>query len=236
VALILAQQPFRIPDGSLIENRIAPLRGGAYTGRHGGDARRRQKKGDVMRAIRFPAIFLAALPAAMMTAQDVNWTLGAGFPQWPNLDTIALDPEVPTTIWTGGDAALFRSTDAGLSWLALGAPDAPHGVGQIAIDPAIHSTVYAGLDAIFRSDDGGGHWSTFEGPGNKKGWFTNAEINALAVDPDGFGRPPATGSPAATTEDRRFRTQVAWRRRSISSSSTAGEPGRCMRAPSIAST
>jgi hypothetical protein len=68
------------------------------------------------------AVFLGMLPAAKTTAQDTDWSRGTGWPPFPNLEVLALDPEVPTTIWAGGTQGpgLFRSLDAGRSWLASG--------------------------------------------------------------------------------------------------------------------
>ncbi len=64
------------------------------------------------------------------------------------------------------DGGVFRSTDAGGSrrTVATGLPDKY--VGDVAVDPVHPGVVYASVsylgppgDGVFRSMDGGGHWS-----------------------------------------------------------------------------
>ncbi len=154
------------------------------------------------------AVVLGMLAAAMTMAQDVDWSKGMGWPPFPNLEILTLDPEAPTTIWAGGTQGygLFRSLDDGRSWLAIEGNDAPTAIKEIAIDSANGGTVYAALDAVFRSDDGGQHWTIFPGPGRDEGWFSFAKVNALAVDPNGSGRLWAATSEGVSRSDDRGQT------------------------------
>ncbi len=93
-------------------------------------------------------------------------------------------------LWNpGGDRGLFATTDGGKTWKALLQAPAPYadrvGCGDVAIDPSNPSVIYATLYArrrtpwsftagpaatdgkdlggIFKSTDGGAHWSRLEG-------------------------------------------------------------------------
>jgi photosystem II stability/assembly factor-like uncharacterized protein len=79
-----------------------------------------------------------------------------------NVDAIAVsrsDPNRLYSLLTGpAGERLFRSDDAALNWQAIFTFTAS--VTQLAVDPAVTSTVYAGApDGLFRSIDNGLHWS-----------------------------------------------------------------------------
>ena len=103
------------------------------------------------------------------------------------IGALALDPQQPSTIWTGGTGyyaggpGLFRSTDSGLSWSPAGGPQGPKGVDVLLIDPANPRRIYAGWDRVFRTDDGGETWSSA---------FPNtaAKLTSLALDPADHSR------------------------------------------------
>jgi photosystem II stability/assembly factor-like uncharacterized protein len=101
------------------------------------------------------------------------------------LDDIAVDPESPETIYAAawsvvrnfGD--IFRSRDGGRTWETL--PDM-HGksVRSFAIAPSRPSVLIAGaLDGVYRSDDGGDHWSRISPADHAE--IKNVE--SLAIDP-----------------------------------------------------
>ena len=136
---------------------------------------------------------LLAIPAASL-AQTVVWTQGTGWPEYIYVQSLALDPQNPSTIWAGGVAGhegnpgLFRSDDAGDSWTTIQGSGAPGDVQAIAIHPEVPSTVFTGFNALRRSEDGGLHWASFATPGTDGGWFGYGSVNALAIDPHAPGR------------------------------------------------
>jgi photosystem II stability/assembly factor-like uncharacterized protein len=75
---------------------------------------------------------------------------------------LALDPRRPTTIYTGTDDGVFKSTDGGVSWQRLNRLT----VDTLAVDPRRPTIVYAGTSAgyastsagVFKSTDGGVLW------------------------------------------------------------------------------
>jgi photosystem II stability/assembly factor-like uncharacterized protein len=110
----------------------------------------------------------------------------AGYPFIPaslNVENLAIDPREPATLYAAAGEqdegeGLFKSTDAGSSWRAVGLKG--YNVWALAIDPRQRQTVYAGTDGgLFRSTDGGGSWSRFSRSLPPDG------IETVAVDPVG---------------------------------------------------
>jgi photosystem II stability/assembly factor-like uncharacterized protein len=133
------------------------------------------------------SVFLLIALAAVAPAQEKVWTshgpTGAG---WVN--ALALDPQDPSTVWAGCSGSdggnLFRSADAGLSWSPGTGPSGLPSVDAFAIDPGNSSKLYAvgppdparvGLSAVYRSSDGGEHWTSSDVPAGS--------VHALAIDP-----------------------------------------------------
>ena len=85
--------------------------------------------------------------------------------------SLAIDPISPTTVYAGTQRGVFKSDDAGASWIAASAGlPPPEGterdllygtdITALAIDPTNPSTLYAGTRSrgIFKSADGGQSW------------------------------------------------------------------------------
>ena len=105
---------------------------------------------------------------------DRQLALGIGEPQ-----AIAIDPNNTTIIYVGTSgrfapqpqAGLFKSTDGGASWVAVGSGYPTGNIGNatqfvnqwinaIIVDPANSNVVYlASTSGVFRSTDGGLNWS-----------------------------------------------------------------------------
>jgi photosystem II stability/assembly factor-like uncharacterized protein len=78
--------------------------------------------------------------------------------------SLAVDPDVPATVYAGTNQGLLKSTDAGANWQAVhGRLDGVR-VEAIAIDPKHRRTVYAGTDrGVFWTANGGDRWRRFTG-------------------------------------------------------------------------
>lgn len=68
-----------------------------------------------------------------------------------------VDPARPSILYAGNNAGVFKSTNAGSSWLQTSLTAA---ISTLAIDPTHSDTVYAGTTSgVFKSTDGGATWS-----------------------------------------------------------------------------
>ncbi|REA05995.1 hypothetical protein DEQ92_06985 [Haloferax sp. Atlit-6N] len=78
------------------------------------------------------------------------------------IECVAADPRAPDRAFCGTfDAGVFRTTDGGASWHAVGTDALPESVTSLAVSPADPDVVYAGTEpsAVFRSPDGGDTWA-----------------------------------------------------------------------------
>jgi len=57
---------------------------------------------------------------------------------------LAIDPEVPTTLYAGTNDGIYKSTNGGSSWDLFSAGLTAMKISTLAIDPAIPTTLYAG--------------------------------------------------------------------------------------------
>ncbi|KTG29658.1 WD40/YVTN/BNR-like repeat-containing protein [Haloferax profundi] len=78
------------------------------------------------------------------------------------IECVAADRRVPERALCGTfDAGLFRTTDGGETWHAVGTDTLPESVTSLAVSPANPDVVYAGTEpsAVFRSLDSGETWT-----------------------------------------------------------------------------
>ena len=89
------------------------------------------------------------------------------------METLAIDPVDSDTLYAGTcDFGMFKSTDAGGHWTAIG-DSWPDLILSIAYDPTDPRMVYAGTDyGLLRTSDAGASWTSSETPA----------IAALAID------------------------------------------------------
>ena len=105
---------------------------------------------------------------------------------WPaSVTALGFDSQNPATMYAGTSGrGVFKSTDAGESWVATSLTDTF--INSIAIDARYPSTVYAAVGyvnafpsfGIYQSLDGGANW-TYLGPPSSLAW----SIQTLVVDP-----------------------------------------------------
>ena len=116
----------------------------------------------------------AATQAGMYKTTDggASWTRSSsGIPGTiggfaARIGGIAVHPTDPSVVYAAaGGNKVYRSTNAGAAWLPLGS-GLPATVGDVAVDPLMPATLYAGggdifggPGGIFKSTDGGDNWS-----------------------------------------------------------------------------
>jgi uncharacterized protein (TIGR03437 family) len=96
-----------------------------------------------------------------------------------NINTLAVDPATPTTLYAGANGGVYKSVNGGGSWDAFnnGFPSFLS-VRDIVIDPKTPATLYAGTsNGVYKSTDSGGSWSAINSG------LSNLAVQALAVDP-----------------------------------------------------
>lgn len=121
------------------------------------------------------------LGAPAAHAQPEVWVTHG--PQGGFVTSVAVDPSNPRTVYAGTSfiyGEIFRSTDAGATWVRSSPPSKPR-INAIAIDPANPATVYAATDGdgVIKSTDRAVSWRTrtFD-----QGPFAGY-VRALALDP-----------------------------------------------------
>jgi photosystem II stability/assembly factor-like uncharacterized protein len=122
-----------------------------------------------------PMPFLSS-PIAISShlAEDNDWASGG--PSGANIHALAIHPTNPSVVFAGGDGGVHKTTDGGISWVAVKTGNA---VSSLAIDPATPSTIFAGAwEGIYKSTDGGSNWTTVN-----TGLPYGPSVRALAIDP-----------------------------------------------------
>ena len=97
------------------------------------------------------------------------------------LNVFVIDPTTPTTLYAGtfsGGFGVYKSTNAGSSWLAVNQGITGYWMTAIAADPQAQ-TIYVGTvgGAAFRSTDGGVNWTSMNDT------LPLIGVSAMTVDP-----------------------------------------------------
>ena len=131
----------------------------------------------------FAAAFAVVLAIGTLSSTFAHAGVGvwtSGGPYLGDIRALAINPVIPSTLYAGTSAGVFKSIDSGATWAAAntGLPPYYRTVYAIAINPATPSTLYAGTGyGVFRSTDSGSTWTAAsKGP-------TNPVVFALAVNP-----------------------------------------------------
>lgn len=103
----------------------------------------------------------------------------------PGINSLALDPQQPSTLYAGSFNGVFKSTNGGRTWSAMNAGLTNLAIREVLVDPITPANIYASADdvfsnnnGIFRSTDGGASWSY------KVSGMNNRSVLALAMDPN----------------------------------------------------
>jgi len=146
-----------------------------------------------MRQMTYPlALGLAAFAVHAGVPAGAGWTnASAGLiGTVPAVSALAIDNTGSTLYALSNN--IFRSTDGGANWNALGTITGPL---VLAIDPAAPSNIYAGTArGIFKSTDGGDSWTS--------AGLSGTAINRLTIDPI----TPSTIYAASTTSDNVYKS------------------------------
>src|SRR5262249_36609184 len=115
------------------------------------------------------------------------------------VSVLAIDPKTPSIVYAGGSGAIFKSTDAGVSWKAAssGLPSTPIWMSALVIDPQNPSTLYAATsgaafdgcgvpcsfgDGVFKTIDAGATWNAVNTG------LTTPHVSSLAIDAQNSSR------------------------------------------------
>ncbi|MBF0498977.1 MAG: hypothetical protein HQM09_02490 [Candidatus Riflebacteria bacterium] len=94
--------------------------------------------------------------------------------------SMAVDPNIQTTLWTGKNDGIFRSTNDGISWASVGAYA---NVRDILIDPINTVSAYIATEnGLYKTANSGTNWKQI-----KSGLEGHTTINALSLSPGGWG-------------------------------------------------
>jgi photosystem II stability/assembly factor-like uncharacterized protein len=114
-----------------------------------------------------------------------------------NVQTLAIDPESPATVFAGTQTGgAFKSTDGGSDWTAINNGLTDLSIQSVAVDPTASTVIYLGtsMRGVFKSTDGGGSWRAVDtGEGG-------SSVTSLAIDPT------STGTVYAATSSGIFKT------------------------------
>jgi hypothetical protein len=131
-----------------------------------------------------------------------NWTLtGTGLPSSPWVQTVAVDPKVPTTIYAGTYFnGIFKSTNGATTWNVATNGLNTLNCDALVVDPNNSSNVYAGggsytfSASVFKSTNGGGNWTLLGGGlgGGAVNLLTASSTNLYAVVGNSLSYPPGS--------------------------------------------
>jgi hypothetical protein len=114
-------------------------------------------------------LYASAFSRVFRSTDGRTWTATNGvIPGAPAIEVRAVDPLAPSTAYVSAIffcgprcpsvSVLYKTTDAGASWVAAGVPASLTGI-DVALDPARPFVIYAAAAChFFRSPDGGSTW------------------------------------------------------------------------------
>ena len=123
----------------------------------------------VKRSVLMILLLAAGLSGIAQAGTNVWTPIG---PEGGTINTLAIDPTTPSTLYAGTNGGVFKSTDGGAHWGAVNTGLTNLTVLALAIDPAAPNTIYAGTNgnSVFvlqqvsgtgDSGDGGGGGGCF---------------------------------------------------------------------------
>ncbi len=118
----------------------------------------------------------------LWTSHDAGhtWKETAFFKGQP-IQALAQAPSAANVLYAGTLRGVFRSTDAGATWMQISPPGSReiHEIESLAIDPHNPETVYAGTWHLpWKTTDGGKTWRNI-----KQGLIVDSDVFSIIVDP-----------------------------------------------------
>lgn len=118
-----------------------------------------------------------------------TWNFGnAGMPDFESVWALAINPEIPGTVYAGGYSGVHKSTDSGANW-SLASTGIPSFVSlsSLLVDPLRPDTLYASTTrgytlsgaGVYRSTNGAQSWSEFNAG------LPSLSVESLAIDSTG---------------------------------------------------
>jgi hypothetical protein len=104
-------------------------------------------------------------------------------PRGGGVEGLAMDPQVPTTLYAWNSQGLYKTTDGSASWEIL-SPGNSADATSLVVDPHDSNAIYCGVYSygLMKSTDGGATWSPANS-GFPQGWYPRG----LAADPQNVG-------------------------------------------------
>ena len=72
---------------------------------------------------------------------------------------VALNPLSPTIVYAGTNEGVYKTTNGGDSWIPTGKWSGEQNVDALAVAPSSPDIIYAAAQKLYKSTDGGGHWT-----------------------------------------------------------------------------
>lgn len=142
-------------------------------------------------------LFMVVRPGGVVRSRDGGYTwlpLAEGLPgneRETYVLSLAIDPSAPSTVyagtgaWVGGGHGVYKSTDAGDTWLPANRGMLDYRISALAVHPTRPDTVYAGGDSgeLFKSADGGQTWADLSAGLRVQEYYPPRTIRSIVVDP-----------------------------------------------------
>jgi hypothetical protein len=140
---------------------------------------------------KYPTITPSQTKTFTPTLSDAQWETGGPIiDSWFWFSALLIDPQTPTTLYAsvafqyiGNLSPLYKSTDGGLSWKAIGNGLKGISVSSMVMDPITTSTLYIGTreHGAYKSEDSGMHWFAIN---NGLGKTTVVDMDILSNTPE----------------------------------------------------
>jgi photosystem II stability/assembly factor-like uncharacterized protein len=121
------------------------------------------------------ALLSLALVLFAVDTRGLTWTTHG--PRGGAIVAVAISASAPQVIYAASGAGVFRSSDAGDTWVDVSGP--LHDVTHLAVDPTNANILYAAsLQSVWKTTDGGMSWTK-----SSSGLTSSPLATALLIDP-----------------------------------------------------